>query len=441
MDGKDSFIGRLMGSAEKLSSEQVAQTVQLLLEHGARWQASDIHIEPHESYVLVRYRIDGNLRGAHKIPRRALQPLSQHLRSLASLDSAPLPTPQQGTFRISIQDQSYDVHIATMPVYGGEKLVLHLATQNRPLLPLKQLGYWGKNLEVIQHTLGQGHGMIVVSAPKHHGRPTTQASMLAALHNPGLNIATIEEHIEYRIPHANQSAVNHRNGLTMLKGLQSALHQDPNVLLVGDIHAKPTAELSLEAAMSGHLIVGGMHNDSACSALLHLRAIGIPVYLIMTGIRLVTAQRLVRRLCEHCRERYQATNAQLQDFQEAFGITTPSAFKRVHELETQAIALGMGNDAQPSTTAKAITHLWRARPDGCEACNHTGYKGRVAIVEVLRTTDTVQKALNNSETTAASLQSQAIKTDGFIPLALDGVIKALRGRTGLADILQVARTA
>src|SRR5882672_11457211 len=193
MDGKDSFIGRLLGSAEKFTAEQVTQTVQLLLEHGAKWQASDIHVEPHDNYVLVRYRIDGSLRSAHKIPRKALEAIVAQFKTLAALNIADTNTPQQGTFQTIIRDQTFDVHMTTMPVYGGEKVVLHLTTEARVPLLLKQLGFWGNNLTVIQNALGRSHGMIIVSAPKHHGRPTTQASMLAALNNPFYRFATIQE--------------------------------------------------------------------------------------------------------------------------------------------------------------------------------------------------------------------------------------------------------
>lgn len=440
MDGKDSFIGRLLGSAEKFTTEQVTQTVQLLLEHGARWQASDIHIEPHDDYVLVRYRIDGSLHSAHKIPRKALDAIIAQFKSLAALDNTETATPQQGTFQTTIHDQIFDVHISSMPVYGGEKIVLHLAAQARAPLSIKQLGFWGKNLSAIQTTLGRNHGMIIVSAPKHHGRPTTQASMVAALNNPSLNIATIEESIEYRIPHASQSAVNHRTGLTMFKGLQAALHQDPNVLLIGHLADKATAELAIQSSSTGHLIVAGMHSDSAAAALLRLRALEIPTYLIATSTQVVTAQRLVRKLCEHCRERLPLQNDQLGQLQQAFGIVTAASFKRIHELEAEAIELGMGNDDRPSTTLKTITHVWQAHSEGCEACNHTGYKGRVALTEVLSMTDNIQKALLDPEVTSNVLQTRAIKEDGFVPLALDGIIKALRGRASIQDVLHAVST-
>ncbi|HET7302866.1 MAG TPA: ATPase, T2SS/T4P/T4SS family [Candidatus Saccharimonadales bacterium] len=441
MDGKESLLGRLMGNAEKFTRKQVAQTVQLLLEHGARWQASDIHIEPHEQYVLVRYRIDGHLRSAHKIPRKALPALLEQCKEMALLDPKEVLAPQQGNFQTTVKDTSYTVQITTMPVYGGEKLVLHLTAQAKAPVPLAALGYWGKNLESMQTALARSFGTIIVTAPKHHGRPTTQASMVAALNNPALSIATIEEHLSYRIPHANQTAVNPRSGLSMLKGLQAVLHQDPNVVVVGSITDKDVADLTIETGMSGHLVVAGMHSDSAVSSLLHLRALGVPDYLMASSIKIVCAQRLVRKLCEHCRMRTAITESQLEQLKKSFNISGPAAFKRIHELEIEAIESGIGEDKRPSTSSKTITHLWRPNREGCEACGHTGYNGRTALTEVLTFSDRVHKALLDPKTTSASLQASLIKNEGFVPLALDGITKSLRGHVAMHDVLRVTHTA
>ena len=436
MDGKNSFIERLLGSAEKFTSEQVDQTIQLLVEHGIRWHASDIHIEPHEQYVQVRYRVDGELKGAHKITRAALQALLAQLKTLAHLDATNQHTPQNGHFETTVDDQTFEIKLSTMPVLGGEKAVLHLSPHIREPFKLDQIGFWGASLQSVQATLARSHGMIIVSAPKHHGRPTTEASMLAALNNPSLNIATIEESIEYRIPHASQTAINPRAGLTMFTGLQAALHQDPNVILIDNLQDKPTTELAIQTAMNGHLVIGGLHSDSAASSLLHLRAMGIPPYLLASTVRTVVAQRLVRQLCEHCRERYELTKDQLELLQRVFGVTNASAFRRINQLEQQAVALGIGNDDRMSSTSSQITHLWRPHREGCETCNHTGYVSRIALVEVLPLSDKMQQALMAPNMTTAELQAAALK-EGFVPLALDGLVKALRGLVTIKDVLHV----
>lgn len=436
MDGKDSFMGRLLGNAEKFSAEQVAQTIQLLIEHGVRWQASDIHVEPHEAFMQVRYRIDGELKGAHKIPAKAHQAVMRQLKTLAHLDLLNEQTPQQGHFTATIKDESYDITISIMPVYGGEKAVLHLAAKVRVPHKLESLGFWGASLDVVQTALTRSHGMIVIASPKHHGRSTTEASMLAELHNPALNIATVEEAIVYRIPHASQTVVNPRNGLTTLSGLQAVLHQDPNVILVDSVTNKPTAELCVQTALSGHLVLAGMHGDSAISSLLHLRSMNIPPYLLASTIHAAIGQRLIRKLCENCRERQELTAEQHEQLQRIFGVSSASAFRRVHELEKEAIAEGLGNDPRPSSSATKVTHLWRARREGCEACNHTGYDSRVAITEALAVNEKIQQALLSEETTASSLHALALK-QGYVPLALDGLVKSLRGLVSINDVLHV----
>lgn len=227
----------------------------------------------------------------------------------------------------------------------------------------------------------------------------------------------------------------------MLKGLQAVLHQDPNVVVVGSITDKDVADLTIETGMSGHLVVAGMHSDSAVSSLLHLRALGVPDYLMASSIKIVCAQRLVRKLCEHCRMRTAITESQLEQLKKSFNISGPAAFKRIHELEIEAIESGIGEDKRPSTSSKTITHLWRPNREGCEACGHTGYNGRTALTEVLTFSDRVHKALLDPKTTSASLQASLIKNEGFVPLALDGITKSLRGHVAMHDVLRVTHTA
>lgn len=437
MDGNDSFIGRFLESADAFTAEQISQTVQLLIEHGVKWQASDIHIEPREGFVLVRYRVDGSLKSAHKMPLAAHQSLTSHIKQQAALRTSFPQTPQQGRFNTTVNDQNYDISVATMPVVGGEKVVLHVTTRVQSPLALNNLGYWGQALQTLQIAMGRSHGLTLVSAPRHHGRPTTLASLMGSLQNPGLNIVTIEEEIGYRIPHANQTVVNPKTGFTMLQGLQAALHQDPNVLLVGNLPDKSTAELTIQTALSGHLIAAGMHSDSASGALLHLRALGVPPYVIATGVRTVVAQRLARKLCDSCKERYELSTEQFDVLRRVFGIHSAKALLRVHELETQATQAGIGTDSRLSSNNHTITHLWRPNKNGCNDCGHTGYKGRTLLGEVLVVDDAIQKALHDPKQTPAELQSIALKNPQFIPIALDGLVKALRGQIAIKDVLHV----
>lgn len=437
MDGKDSFIERFLQNTDVYTAEQVQETIQLLLEHGIKWQASDIHIEPHSDYVLVRYRVDGMLRGAHKIPRDAHKTLVHHLKLKGALRTSQPIFPQNGIFQATIGNQVYDVEISTMPVIGGEKVVLHITTQVRQPLPLNDLGLWGYGLQALQIAIGRNHGLTLVSAPRHHGRPMTMASLINTVQNPSLNIMTIEEKLDYQIAHANQTVVNSSAGFSILHGLQAALHQDPNVLLISNIPDKATAELVIQTALSGHLVVAGTHSDSTAATLIQLLRLGVAPYLLATGVKTIIAQRVVRKLCEQCREQYALSSEQLTVLYRVFGISTTKALQRIHELERDAMADGLGYDLPLSSTAKTIRYLWRARKGGCDSCAHTGYQNRVCLAEVLVVDDAIQQALNKAEQTAAELQIIAVKNPHFIPLALDGLIKALRGLVTIKDVLRV----
>lgn len=435
MDGKNSFIERLLGNAEKFTAEQVAQTVQLLIEHGVKRHASDIHIEPHEQYVQVRYRIDGELQAAHKISREALTVLTAKLKTLAHLNTTSTQIPQTGHFIAAVADQSFEIKLSSMPVLGGEKIVLHVTPKIRDALSLQEIGFWGAGLQILHNALARTHGLILVSAPRHHGRPTTLAALISTLDNPMLNVVAIEESIEYRIPHASQTAINPHAGLTMYSGLQAALSQDPNVILVGNLPDKLTTELALQTAMDGHLVAAGTHSDSAVSTLLHIRAQHIPPYLLASSTRVTVAQRLIRKLCQVCHERYQLSSEQSASVARSFGVQTAGSFKKVAQLEKAAQQAGLGEDPRANSKADSITHLWKAKTEGCDACHHTGYNGRIALTEVLPMFETLQQALLSENSTTVSLQALAVK-EGFIPIGLDGLTKALRGLVSVSDVLR-----
>jgi type IV pilus assembly protein PilB len=433
MGAKDMLTGRLLGNAQKFTDKQVAETLQMLVAHGVQRGASDIHIEPHERFVLVRYRIDGALRGVHKLPRPALAVILAQLKTLADLRVEEASAPQEGTYSLTIDDRRVDVRVATMPVIGGEKAVLHLTMERGKPLDLEHLGFWGDGLSALHTVLTQPHGLVVVAAPRHGGRISTLFSLLASLNSPLVSIATVETHPKHRLPGVNQTYLN--SGMSMQAGLQAALKQDPNIVMAADLPDTATAELAVHAATTGHLLLAGIHADSAAAALLRLRTAGIEPFLLTTALRAAIGQRLVRTLCPDCRERYALSNEEQRELAKRFGISGAAAFKRVHELERTMSPAIFGDVKQLSSTPAAITHLWRASSTGCETCDRTGYAGRTAITEVLQSTPGLQKALLSRDVLSiADLQAAAVK-DGFVPMALDGLVKALRGQTTIAEVL------
>ncbi len=435
MGGKDSFLGRLLGNADKFSEEQVAQTISLLIEHGVKHEASDIHIEPHERVVRVRYRVDNVLRGVHKLPLAALPAVVEQIKTLAHLHPTETHLPQEGQFATLVGEDQFEIQVSTMPVVGGEKVVLHISRRLGKPLSLEELGFWGRGLEAIHTALSRTHGLIAVATPRRNGKTTTLHSLLSLVNVPSLGIATIEDAIEYRVPDASQTHVRPHHGITFYNGLQASLRQDPNIIMISSLADKKTAELAIQAATGGHLLLAGMHGDSAPVALAHLRAISEEPFLFAHAMRIVVGQRLVRRLCTHCRQSYAPTPEEIAGVQKTFDLTTTAARQRVHELEQMAAHAGIGGNADLHTDKSGIRSLWRASDDGCDLCNNSGYRGSIAIVEVLEIGNELLQTALLKPITAFDIHKLALK-EGFVPLELDGLIKALRGQTTITELLR-----
>jgi type IV pilus assembly protein PilB len=434
MGSKDSLMGKLLGNAQKFTDKQVAETLAMLVDHGFGRGASDIHIEPHERFVLVRYRIDGVLRGVHKLPRQALGMVMAQLKALAGLDVQDTRLPQEGEYTVSADDRQIDVRLSIMPVYGGEKAVLHLALERGEALDLAALGFWGDGLHTIKSLLAHPHGLIIVAGPRHSGVSSTLFSLLKDLNSPLVSIATVETGAKHRLPGISQTYLS--GGMSTLEGLQAALKQDPNIIMIDNVPNGTTAELAVHASTSGHLVILGLHADSSIAALLRLRHAGVEPFLLMTGLKVSIGQRLVRQLCPDCRERYELNDEERKQLEQVFGISTPTARKRVHELEKLAAPVVFGDVKQLNSTPGQITHLWRPSHTGCDTCDHTGFNGRTAIVEVLKNTDNLHKAMLTRDVTSPAAVQATVLKDSFIPMELDGLIKALRGLTTVAEVLR-----
>lgn len=434
MGVKDSFLGKLLSSADKFSDDQVSQTITMLIEHAVKHRASDIHIEPHERFGLVRYRIDGNLRGMHKLPVASLPAVAEQIKDLGHLNVEETTLPQEGQYATLVGEEQFEVQVNTLPVVGGEKIVLHLSRRLSKPLSLESLGFWGESAKLMRDSLTHTHGLILMATPRRNGKTTTMHSMLQLLNTPAVSIATIENAIEYRLPGASQTQVRPHRGITFYDGLQAALNQDPNVVMISSLPDRQTADSAIQAAAGGHLIIAGLHADNAAAALSHIRTMTDEPYLLASSLRAVVSQRLVRRLCKHCRHHYIPSPENIAEIEKIFGVTTASAHRKIHELEQQAAAEGLDDNKHVNTTPQRITNLWRASEDGCERCNHTGYEGVVAIVEVLSNTTELQKDILE-HMPSSNIHATAIKA-GFVPMALDGFIKALRGQTTIAEVLR-----
>ena len=433
-------------SEEEVAEDSpIAQTVNLILEYAIKANASDVHIEPRENHVVIRYRVDGVLREANKLPKKVLGALISRIKILANLKIDEHRAPQDGRFKIDVSGQVYALRVSTLPIMDGEKVVMRILDESSKALTLEELGYWGPSKKTINAAIVQPYGMILVTGPTGSGKSTSLFSVLNKLSSPNVNISTVEDPVEYRIGGANQTQVNPVAGMTFVNGLRALLRQDPNIIMVGEIRDGETANLAIQAALTGHLVFSTLHTNNAATCLPRLLDMGVEPFLIASTVRAVVGQRLVRRLCLECREVYAPTEADIKQLAHIFNINDSATMKRIHELEQEALEDGIGKSnsekkskddtSKLTTTESKVTKLWRAHDGGCDACNHTGYKGRMGIYEVLGNDTEIQKQIVANET-SENIQAQAVKA-GMVTMQVDGFIKALRGQTSIEEILRV----
>ena len=414
----------------------IAQTVNLLLEYAIKSNASDIHIEPREDYVQVRYRIDGVLKEVNKLPRNVHGALVSRIKILSNLKIDERRVPQDGRFKIKLSSKQYAFRVSTLPITDGEKVVMRILDESNQAVKLDQLGYWGLSLATVKDAMAQPNGMILVTGPTGSGKSTSLFSVLSELNTPDVNISTIEDPVEYKIPGVNQTQTNAKAGMTFASGLRALLRQDPNIIMVGEIRDGETANLGVQAALTGHLVFSTLHTNNAATCLPRLLDMGIEPFLIASTVKAVIGQRLVRRLCMNCRQEYTPNQEELKYITEMFNIDTKS-IKKIHSLEQQAFDDKIGGDTPMGSTEQTIARLWKPNPEGCDECGHNGFKGRVGIYEVLGISIPIQKMIT-ANATSNDIQDQAI-SEGMVTMQMDGLIKSLRGITTTEEVLRATR--
>ncbi len=462
--------------AEDLAEDSpIAQTVNLLLEYAIKQKASDVHIEPREEQVEVRYRIDGVLREANRLPRKVLSALVSRIKILSNLKIDEHRAPQDGRFKIAMGGDLYAVRVSTLPVMDGEKVVMRLLNESTNAVTLEDLGFWGKSLTRIQDSIAQPHGIVLVTGPTGSGKSTTLYSILSLLNHPEVNISTVEDPVEYRIVGANQTQVNPKANMTFAAGLRALLRQDPNIIMVGEIRDKETAGLAIQAALTGHLVFSTLHTNNAATALPRLLDMGVEPFLIASTVRAIIGQRLVRKLNPKCRESYVPSSDELAQIKKTFSINEEQKVvegadslqnllknedkngshkggKVIQPLKSETKTMIQklaqnpdGNDGRVNPTSDpkepierkkdGKLSLWRPREDG--ECAGGGYKGRIGIYEILTISEDLERMISANATSEA-LQQQAIK-EGMMTMQQDGFVKSTQGLTSLDEVLRVTR--
>lgn len=415
----------------------IAQTVNLLLEYAIRSHASDVHIEPREDSVQVRYRIDGVLKEVNRLPKNVMGALVSRIKILSNLKIDERRVPQDGRFKINISGRQYALRVSTLPIVDGEKIVMRILDESNQAVTLDQLGFWGKALADITREMSEPNGIVLMTGPTGSGKSTSLFSILTILNKPNVNISTVEDPVEYKILGVNQTQTNPKAGMTFANSLRALLRQDPNIIMIGEVRDGETASLAIQAALTGHMVFSTLHTNNASTSLPRLLDMGVEPFLIASTMRAIVGQRLVRKLHKDSRQNYTPSPEEKASIMKMFNIREGEDFKIIHELEKQAMAAGLGGDTPLSTDEHGIKTLWRADASLNRDDVQEGYRGRIGIYEVLYNSEAIQKLIM-SRATSTQIQAQAIK-EGMITMQIDGLIKALRGETTIEEVLRVSR--
>lgn len=379
----------------------VVRFVNLLISQAITDRASDIHIEPTEHDVRVRYRIDGVLQDAHRAPRNIHSGVVSRLKIMAEMDIAERRIPQDGRLTVNNHGKSMDLRIATLPTVWGEKIVARVLDNSNTRLGLGDLGFSAPNFARFSDSYSKPYGMILVTGPTGSGKSTTLYATLNILNQPHVNVITVEDPVEYRLQGINQVQTNNKAGLTFASALRSILRSDPDIVLIGEIRDHETANIAIEASLTGHLVLSTLHTNDAPSAVTRLVEMGIEPFLVGSALDAVVAQRLCRSLCERCREAYRPTREELEAVR--------------FELDG------------------SVDHLYR--PAGCSSCANTGYRGRMALHEVMPVGEEIER-LTVARASTDEINRTA-RAQGMRTLREDGWLKVQQGRTSIEEVLRV----
>ncbi len=382
----------------------VVRLIQSLFEDAVQVGASDIHIEPDERVLRIRQRIDGVLHEQVMDEKRIAPALVLRLKLMANLDIAEKRLPQDGRFTMTVRGHHIDVRLSTMPIATGESVVMRLLDQTAGVLELEQLGMPESLQHRFDHLIHRPHGMVLVTGPTGSGKTTTLYSALKRINTPELKIITVEDPVEYRLPRVNQVQVNPEIELTFSRVLRSALRQDPDVILIGEMRDEETAEIGLRAAMTGHLVLSTLHTNDAISTVSRLLDMKAPPYMLASALNAILAQRLLRRICEYCRQEWQP--------------------------EPQELAWLRANAPESAQEAR----FWHGA--GCAYCNNTGYRGRIGVYEMLEIDQELALVLGRGD--SAAFSEQARRVHGYRPLEQVALVDALKGITTLQEVMRIS---
>lgn len=394
----------------------ISKIVGVIIRHAVEGAASDIHVEPTSTNLKVRFRVDGVLHTSLMLPQKIYQSVVTRIKILANLKIDEQRKPQDGRFRLMIDDKEVDFRISTFPTSFGEKVVIRILDVSRGMTTLDDLGFTGRGMEIIRENIKKPHGMILITGPTGSGKSTTLYSILSILNQEAVNIVTLEDPIEYYLEGVNQSQVRPEIGYTFASGLRSILRQDPNIIMVGEIRDNETAELAVHAALTGHLVLSTLHTNNAIGVIPRLTDMHIEPFLLSASLNLMLAQRLVKRVCPDCKEEIEV-------------------LPKVSEFIEKTLA-GISEEAKKYIDIKPPYKLYRGA--GCRTCANKGTKGRVAIYELMPMTKELEKIV--VERASEYEIQKEFERQGMLTMLQDGLVKSLQGFTTLEEVMKVVKT-
>lgn len=398
--------------ATAIEDAPIIKIVDVILTNAIDSKASDIHIEPSENDVRVRYRIDGILHTSLRLPRNVYSAIISRIKILSNLKIDEHRLPQDGRFHFEVNKQSVDLRVSVLPLMFGEKVVMRILDKATKVPTLEELGLRGTALKWVMENIKKTHGVFLITGPTGSGKSTTLYSILTIRNTPEVNIVTLEDPVEYFIEGVNQSQIKPEIGLTFAAGLRSILRQDPNIVMVGEIRDEETAELAVHAALTGHLVFSTLHTNNAVGAIPRLMNMGIEQFLLSASVNLIMAQRLVRKLCDNCKKETKINSVIQKELEEVLSVTPKDYLD--------------GLDPKNIKVYEAV---------GCDKCGNIGYKGRMGIFEVMPMVDELQEMLFSKQ--AAFKIYEAAAKIGMITMKQDGLIKVARGETTIEEIARV----
>ncbi|MFH0969056.1 MAG: ATPase, T2SS/T4P/T4SS family [Patescibacteria group bacterium] len=404
----------------------VIRIIDTLLKHAILQSASDIHIEPCEKEVIVRYRIDGILHDAMTLPREVLSGIVARIKVLSNLKLDEHRLPQDGRFKIENENYKFSLRVSILPVFDGEKVVMRLLDESSKGLTLEKMGLSGKSLEIVHQEIKRPNGMVLVTGPTGSGKTTTLYTVMDIINTPDVNISTVEDPIEYRMPRVNQTQVNPKIGMTFASALRSLVRQDPDIIMVGEIRDKETLEIAIHSALTGHLVLSTLHTNSAAGALPRMIDMGAEPFLIASTVNVIIAQRLVRKLCPECKAEYTLTEKEIKTLKNTVNVDGIMEYmKKENEL------------SKIVKSASSLSDIKFYKPKGCDQCGNEGYHGRIGIFEVLDVNEDIEKMIVGLASTE-TIERKA-KENGMATMIEDGFAKAVQGITSIEEVLRVTK--